>query len=689
MDMFSSFRSKLLLFIICILVVSSAALMLLTRSEIAKTMHEAAGDAARNQLLLVRLNVENEYKSILYHKDYAMQRYKEQIRNVVGLVISHIDDYHRMYEQGILTEEQARELAARSVRKFKFGNNDYFFIYDMKGVNISHPDPSLYRKDLSQFKDVKGKFAVKELVEIARTKGSGYSSFWYIRLGEKEPVEKLSYIELYKPWNWIVGTGVYVDDVKKDGEQKLASALKDLGETFNKITIGKTGYFFLFNKEKVVLLHPSLAGKNVALMKDAGGYAPNHFDRLIKAAENPSVPLIYLWDKPPDHANEFRFWKESYVDYFPPLGWYIASSVYKDELDAPARTIIRWQTLLTALILTISIFLSLLLVQKLTHNLKTLTLYARRLSATDFSMLKEIGAGITSLTTRSKDEISRLADAFVSMIASLIAHIEKLKETTAAKEKIENELKIAHNIQMSMVPHPPELLKENFQLFAVLEPAKDVGGDFYDFFFVDDTHLCLVIGDVSDKGVPAALFMAKAKTVIRLLCTINAGSPDPADVLAAANNELCRENDHNMFVTLFLGLLDVRSGSLSFASAGHNPPYLIGKEQAARAIEVAPSRPLGIRKTVPYTRQHAAMQPGESLFLYTDGVTEAMDIENRAFTEQRLVSALEGATFDSPRDLGHRVLRQLREYSHGVMQSDDITILSLKFMGDKQISDKE
>ena len=169
---------------------------------------------------------------------------------------------------------------------------------------------------------------------------------------------------------------------------------------------------------------------------------------------------------------------------------------------------------------------------------------------------------------RSKDEVGRLADSFSHMKNSLKQYIKELTETTAAKERIESELKVAHDIQMSLLPKLfPE--RKEFDIYATLEPAREVGGDLYDFSLLEEDRLFFLVGDVSGKGVPAALFMAVAKTLLNRLaerCT------DPSLVLTQVNKELCRENESSMFVTLFCGLLDFKTGDLLFSNAGHNPP---------------------------------------------------------------------------------------------------------------------
>ncbi|HEY3276640.1 MAG TPA: PP2C family protein-serine/threonine phosphatase [Syntrophorhabdaceae bacterium] len=317
----------------------------------------------------------------------------------------------------------------------------------------------------------------------------------------------------------------------------------------------------------------------------------------------------------------------------------------------------------------------------MTGSLNLLAFYARQLSYTDFTDIHEAGARIKAIAMKSKDEVSRLAKALAFMTGSLTSHIEKLKEATAAKEKIESELKIAHDIQMSMVPHPPELARHDFELAAHLEPAKEVGGDFYDFFFTGSRHLWIVIGDVSGKGVPAALCMARGKTAIRLLAAGGQGVQSPSEILSKANVELCRENDQVMFITVFLAVLDMETGELRYSNAGHNPPYLINAAGTATRVDVRPGRPLGVRPAASFCDEFLVLPRGGLCFAYTDGVTEAMDPEGALFGEEGLAFALEGGGATSPREHIMHVLAALRRHAAGAVQSDDITILSVRFLG--------
>jgi sigma-B regulation protein RsbU (phosphoserine phosphatase) len=260
---------------------------------------------------------------------------------------------------------------------------------------------------------------------------------------------------------------------------------------------------------------------------------------------------------------------------------------------------------------------------------------------------------------------------------SLKHYIKELTETTAAKERIESELKVAHDIQMSLLPKRfPE--RKEFNIYAILEPAREVGGDLYDFFLLGEDHFFFLIGDVSGKGVPAALFMAVAKTLLNRLaekCT------DPSLVLAQVNKELCRENESSMFVTLFCGLLNFKTGDLLFSNAGHNPPLMIRSGQRVEWLKVPEGFVLGGMEDAIYRTERILMDRGDRILLYTDGVTEAMNREKAFYSEKRLMSEVERGKSGSVEGLVEVVLRSVKKFTEGESLSDDITLLALQFNG--------
>jgi len=279
---------------------------------------------------------------------------------------------------------------------------------------------------------------------------------------------------------------------------------------------------------------------------------------------------------------------------------------------------------------------------------------------------------------RSKDEIGKLANAFAYMKTSLKKYIRDLTETTAAKERMESELAIGHNIQMGLLPKlaPPFTSRTEFDLFAALKPAKEVGGDMFDFFFIDDDKLCFLVGDVSDKGVPAALFMAVTKTLIK---SIAMGTDNPSEILKRVNSETFKDNESCMFVTAFVAVLNIKTGVLRFANAGHNPPLLAEKNKNVSFLQVESGCALGVIERPDFVTENLVLKNGDLVFLYTDGVTEAFNEKGEEFSENRLKNELASAADLSAEQIVEKVLEKVSQFSGDAPQSDDITVLALRY----------
>ncbi|MCX7017788.1 MAG: cache domain-containing protein [bacterium] len=673
-------RAKILILVIGILVFSSWAIMYFTRGRIREYVIDTSQKFALTTLDLVMLDIENEYNSITAHEEYAIQRYKDQLVSVTSITLSQIDAFCHLSQLGALSEDEAKYMATDMVSGLRYQNNDYFFIYDMDGVTVAHPDSTLIGMNRSDFHDIKGNPAVQNIKNLASTGHSGFLNIWYTRLNQTEPGEKLCYITLYPEWQWIVGTGVYIDDINSDTRHRYDDALMDLKETFSKTRLGRTGYVFMFNGSGGILIHPHLPD----LVSSSPANLPCGERRLrefIEAASHPDKPITYISDKADNPGQSPRL-VQSYIRRFPALDWYVATSYDWDEMEQPAKQILMQQGALVSAISLFSILLALLIIRRVTRPLKLLTRYTNELSEKEFHEFPDVERQIMTLGRALKDEIGMLARAFAHMLQSLKQSIEELRETTASKEKIESELRIAHDIQMSMLPHPPVISNPHFELAARLVPAKEVGGDLYDYFFINDNHLCVVVGDVSDKGVPAALFMSKSKTAIRLLTfseSHHTDDPSPARIIERVNNELCVDNEYCMFVTLFLGIVDTSTGQMTWASGGHNPPVFISSDAGLCFLDHIKGRVLGVIPDAHFGQGAIFFKPGDTLFIYTDGVTEAMNKSGELFSEERLMASLDESKSLTVEQIGEAVLAKVREHAHGFAQSDDIALLTFRY----------
>ena len=278
------------------------------------------------------------------------------------------------------------------------------------------------------------------------------------------------------------------------------------------------------------------------------------------------------------------------------------------------------------------------------------------------------------------DEIGMLSHSFGNMQQSLVRYIEELKETTAQKASIESELNVASNIQMSMLPSVfPD--REGLDMYASMTPAKEVGGDLYGYLLKDE-KLYFCVGDVSGKGVPASLFMAQ---VTRLFRTLANQMIQPADICTQMNEALSgEENQTCMFVTLFIGLVDLKTGHLSFCNAGHNPPVIGGGEHHGEFLQMLPNFPIGVMPGLEFEGEEIDSIKGRPLFIYTDGLNEAENREHGQFGDDHLIDILRNTHFDTARQVVETLAAKVEEHRDGAEPNDDLTMMCLRISQDIQ-----
>ena len=283
-------------------------------------------------------------------------------------------------------------------------------------------------------------------------------------------------------------------------------------------------------------------------------------------------------------------------------------------------------------------------------------------------------------TVTNTDEIGQLAADIDLMEEQIHDYVNDLMSVTAEKERISTELDLANRIQTSRLPSifPAFPDHDEFDIHASMDPAKEVGGDFYDFFFVDDKRLCMVIADVSGKGVPAALFMMGSKILLQNLALVKRS---PAEVLDAANNQICRNEHEDMFVTVWIGILDVTTGKLTAANAGHEYPALKHGDGSFELVKDKHGLVVGVMEGVPYTEYEIQLEPGDKLFVYTDGVPEATNAEEELFGTDRMIEALSTANDEAPKKVLETVKSAVDEFVGEADQFDDITMLCLQYKG--------
>lgn len=387
---------------------------------------------------------------------------------------------------------------------------------------------------------------------------------------------------------------------------------------------------------------------------------------------------------------------EYYLAYAPinDTGWSIGSVIAKEEIIKGAKEMEKHVKndiesygkkldvfFATTILIALALFIALLcfIVKK---NMRTAKDFATPIQLLTEGA-NEIARGNLNkrIEIKTGDEIETLANTFNGMTKELALYMKNLKNTAAQNERIKTELSLGTRIQSGMLPkgQNPFPNRKDFDLSALMQPAREVGGDFYDFYLMDENHLVITVADVSDKGVPAALFMVIAKTILKETLLYTADTEKLSEVFKNANNALTQSNDEGMFVTVFTGILNISTGEFVYANAGHNPPIIRSGENCAY-LPKALNTIMGVIEGLEFKIAKLTLKKGDALFFYTDGVTEARDKKNGFFGEDRLLIAVQNFGANAQTDISN-VYKAVKDYTKDAQQSDDITMLEVIYKG--------
>ncbi|MBU0712644.1 SpoIIE family protein phosphatase [bacterium] len=461
-----------------------------------------------------------------------------------------------------------------------------------------------------------------------------------------------------------------VNENKFRGIITIDISLVWLKQVFEELSIYETGYGFLLSQSGKFLVHPDPDNVMNASIFDIAELQQDEklreLGRKMVRGQTGFMNII-----------EPVTGQEVYLCFAP-----FPSSGYSMGIVIPTAELFAGLTRLNRNVAIIAVLGLLALFGVISLISGRITEPIRRLSgATTLIGQGDFNAVLPKIDTN--DEIGQLMRSFETMQIALAEYIENLKKTTADKEKIEGELRIAHDIQMSIIPRtfPPFPDRSDVDIYGILESAKAVGGDLYDFFLLDENRLGAAIGDVSGKGVPASLFMAVTRTLLRAK-SMNMKNASPGKIVTSMDIDLCTENDASMFVTFFYFILNLKTGELEYCNAGHNPPFVLDEDGEITAIDTVHGFPLGVMEAEPYETGKIKIRPGTRIVLYTDGVTEAENEARELFKEKRLLETLKlMKDVQDPKEITLAVKKAVKEFTLEAEQSDDLTMLVINYLG--------
>lgn len=435
-----SLRTRIALVVISVVLVTTFSILFFQQQTLFDSTSEIQEENSQNLVNTIVLSVESQYHSILFHKNAMMEKRKSMLRSVLGLAMVQVERSYKKFKDGVISERDAKKEAIEALKAMRYDDGvGYLWINTNERptpkmiMHATIPELDGQILDAPRFDCALGRNEnlFRAMVDVCEEYGKGYVDYLWPKPthhGLTDRVPKLSYVEPFRPWGWIVGTGLYIDDIEADADKRLAAVLKELQAYFARVKVGESGYTFLFNGDEEMLIHPYMAGEDLSKYPNPSTGNPILVD-LKKAANSPSQNLKYIWDKPPDHSGEFKFRKIAYVQHFAPLDWYIASSVYFDESEKIAREL-RWKVIVIGVILlAMGLVLSLWLSSSLARPLTELSSAAKairsngglhdKVPVSGTIETRELGTVLNEMLSSLQSEISERRQAEATLKSAL------------------------------------------------------------------------------------------------------------------------------------------------------------------------------------------------------------------------------------------------------------------------------
>jgi signal transduction histidine kinase len=633
--------------------------------------------------------VEAKSQEIESYRTLALDARKRELKDITSVLAGYLDAERTSAQDTPGAQGVARTRALEFARKFRYGQNDYVWVSDLASRLISHPDPKLNGADFSQVKDVYDNLIVPPMVAVAREQGEGYTSYWWNRLGKDKPAEKLTYSRFYAPWSWVIGTGVYVDDITEEVERRKAGLIAELREALRKVTIGHTGYMYVFDADFNMIIHPSQKLEGTNFTDTADPLTRQPLGAELKEAARTGQPLRYVWDRPNEPGN-YVYEKISWVRRHPGFNWYIASSVYTDDLFRDTRALSGRIAGIAFVVFVVSALLGGVFIRRLVLPISRLSKAALAVQSGDLT----VRSGIVR-----QDEIGILSQEFDAMVGKLADHVAtldaKVQEKTAAlasnlarleeaNRQVMDGIAYARTIQRAILPgveQTPSAIKDHF---VVWKPKDVIGGDVFWLHQSDDAFL-LAVADCTGHGVPGAVMTMVAVMALNRLVREH-GAANPALLLCELNRTVRHTLNQDIPEArtddgLDIALIRVEPAANRLIFSGARLGLYLAENGAVEEIR-GDRHSVGYRSSNPefsFTAKTVALRPGMRLYLATDGILgQAGGEKALPFGKNRLKAFLEANHARPMAEQRETLLKIFEEYRGDQEQRDDITVLGLR-----------
>lgn len=679
--LFRSFQAKIFLIVLAAALPMAAAIMVLTQARVEQTVVEAEDRAARNIVELIAQDVAARFDGLLKEKFDTIQTRRQQLEGVVRVLRTGIDGFIAMSDAGVITSDEAEQRARTWISSVNLGGARFAFIYDTNLQIVAYPAGTRVPQGVSAFRDFKGRPTLAAALDEASKSDRTFQTFRWPTLRDERMEVKFGVFEFMRRFDWVVVATDTVQDIENDVEVRRKQIVQTMADPLKQIRIARTGFVLMFQSNGTFVVPPPEIHRDV-LSYPGGTDRRSVQERLAAAVTGPGMTATSFEVE----ARGGEIW-EARVMFVKAADWYVAALVPRRELEAPANELFWNQAVISAVTLLLGLAAAYFYASRLVQPLRKLAAYARILPNRDFAAPRKSGSPISAISNRYRDEVGALAEAFTVMEDRLHSNVQKLMAETSEREKIESELAIARDIQFGFLPdiRAEMRTRPGIEVDAIVIPAKEVGGDLYDIFLIDETRVCVAVGDVSGKGVPGAFFMGVSKTLLRAAAE---QTHDAGRIVQRVNIGLSRNNPNLMFLTLFVGVLDLETGEIIYANAGHIPPIVVEPDGALRRLEGLSGPACGVDEDVDYETFTGMLDDGSVLTVYTDGVSEALDVNDELFGERRVESTLGSLANTAPPEIVATLVKATQHFAGAAPQADDITVLSFKMPAGRRGRDK-
>jgi len=661
-----SLRGKIFFLVLTILGGVAAFVMLVTQNDVTRTVSANEQHAVSNVMNLVERDIQARWAALLSDKITTVRSGRRQLMETGTTLGAVLDSYSQLATSGVISNETAQIMARDWISGLRLGEQRFAFAYDNNGRVIASGRKDDIGRDITQVEDFKGRPLARAMYEDSRNTGHGFAIYRW-PTGASVVETRYAYFGYFRAWDWVVVVSDDVRDVVAQVDLQRDQMKDAMREALSKLTLARSGFLFIATEDGSMVVAPPAAQQSLLDALDQRSGA------TLRQMLNDQDPAV-LPPRSVMQTAEGAWHIES--SRFKPLGWTLVAAVPESDFTAPADALIHRQALIFLITLLLALLATWMIAVRIVRPLDQLTRYSLYLSRHDLKIAPPVPDHITALPDAHRDEVGRLARSFMLMDQRLRTNAAELVTEKATREKLEAERNIGRAIQLGLLPVPLDRsVAAQVDMTVRHLPGTIAGSDLHDYFLLADGRLCLVIGTVADQGIPAALYGAATRTLVR---SIAQGETDPALIVGQVNQRLAETNPRMMFVSFVLLVLNMNTGALLWTNAGH--PAVLASDSftgEVRTLAQGNDPACGIVEDAVYARLSDTLQSGESLIIPSVGLLNACDRSGYPFGQTRLRACISTSPHAS-HTTAQAVIDAVQSFTGEIDQHADITLFVIR-----------